>query len=272
MTAVRWQAGLTDESCAKIDRYLQLLARAMPDGYLGVYLSGSAALGDWQPGRSDLDIVTVTARQPGPDALDALSALHASQAGRPYLDAAYVPAGVLGQRPEPGSAGIPHVIDGEFRRDGHQVEPVLLATLDRHAITVSGPEAATLGAAPDPTWLRNWNLGNLNSYWHDWSRNGRSRFAGRDPGSELAAAVATWVLLGPGRLHCTIATGDIISKTAAAGYTAQRFPAYRELLERARRWRLGDESVRFTVAEGLAACDLTEEIADDAAAAVAAHP
>ncbi len=74
------------------------------------------------------------------------------------------------------------------------------------------------------------------------------------------AEAVVWGLLGPGRLHCTIATGAIISKTAAAAYTAARFPRWAELLTRARRWRSGAGDTRFTMADGLAACDLVAAV------------
>jgi threonine dehydrogenase-like Zn-dependent dehydrogenase len=60
-----------------------------------------------------------------------------------------------------------------------------------------------------------------------------------------------WGLLGPGLPYAAIATGGIISKTAAADYTAQRFPGFAEQLARAKRWRLGCLVVApFTYCDG----------------------
>jgi hypothetical protein len=73
-------------------------------------------------------------------------------------------------------------------------------------------------------------------------------------------------MVGPGRLHYTIATGGLLAKTAAAEYTARHFPGFDELLARAKAWRLGDDSVTFTTADGLATCDLVEAVADAARA------
>lgn len=63
----------------------------------------------------------------------------------------------------------------------------------------------------------------------------------------------------------TRSTCRIISKTAAADYTAGLFPEYSELLARAKRHRLGDDSLVFTVADGRAACDLIDTVVADAA-------
>lgn len=55
-----------------------------------------------------------------------------------------------------------------------------------------------------------------------------------------------WGALGPDRLRCTITTGEIISKTAAADYTATLLGSHAPLLARAKACRLGDMSVEFT--------------------------
>jgi Domain of unknown function (DUF4111) len=89
--------------------------------------------------------------------------------------------------------------------------------------------------------------------------------AGHDAGQPLPDGVVPWAALGPGRLHATITTGEIISKTAAADYTAKLLPEHRELLARAKAHRLGDDGEPFTVADGYAACDLIDAVVNDAA-------
>jgi Domain of unknown function (DUF4111) len=148
-----------------IDSYLARLDDVLPGLCAGAYLNGSIALGDWRPGRSDLDVLTVITRALTGADLEAL-------------------AGLL---------------------------------------------------------------------------------ADREPAAPSNAEAAVWGLLGPGRLHYTINTGAILAKTAAADYTARCFPAFQELLARAKAWRLGDDSVAFTTADGLATCDLVDAIVKDAA-------
>jgi hypothetical protein len=252
---------LASPAKAAIDRYLDLLASALADAVDGVYLTGSLALGDWRDNRSDLDILTVTNRPLTDTDIDALTRLHARANERPYLDAIYVSRGDLGVVPPAGDPGLPHAVNGVFERSGYRPDPVLWATLDRRGLTVLGPAAADLGAGPDPDWLREWNLGNLRSYWLPWAANARAAMAERDASGPLDAEIMTFGLLGPGRLHYTIATGEILAKTAAADYTAEHFPGYDELLARARAWRLGDDSVQFYQADGLTTCDLIEAIA-----------
>jgi hypothetical protein len=179
-----------------IDTYLEPLEQALPGGYTGVCVTGSTAIGDWRPDRSDLDIRTLTNGPLSAESLDALAAAHhALVERRPHLDAIYVPVASVGRRL--AGAGVPYVVDGV-------------------------------------------------------------------PASPISSDAACFALLGPGRPHHTIATGQILTKTAAADYTAERFPAYAELLGRAKAWRLGDDSVTFTAADGLAICALIDAVIADA--------
>jgi len=267
--------GLPPQARSAVDEYLAALDAALPGLARGVYLTGSAALGDWRPGRSDLDILTVTRRPLDDGDLAALESLHAAIPGRPYRDAVYVPAAAVGARPDPGAgpgkgggtAGLyPSAVDGAFHRARYRPDPVLWATLDRHGLTVRGAPAGSLGAGPGEEWLRDWNHGNLESYWRRWAGRGRGMLAGHDPGDPLPAHVVAWFVLGPGRLHATITTGQVISKTAAADYTARLVPRHAGLLARAKAYRLGGDGGLFTFADGAAACDLIEAVVNDAAA------
>lgn len=260
---------------AELDIYLAELDRVLPAAAVaGVYLVGSTALGDYRPGKSDLDILTLTRRHLSDDELDALDGMHRrlEKGTQPHLDAGYVPCEWLGRLPEEGSPGHAHVVEGQFHRGGQGQELVVWATLDQGGITLRGPEAKSWNAAPDAGALRAWNLENLEAYWRaGFGQRAREVLRERDPDSELSASWAVWTATGPARLHRTIATGEIISKTAAADYTADLFPAYAPILMRAKASRLGDESASFAARDGLALADLVDEICDDAAS-LAARP
>jgi Nucleotidyltransferase domain len=90
---------LPHQARVALEEYLAAVKAALPGIVCGIYLTGSAALGDWQPGRSDLDILTVTQRHLKKGELAALEALHAALRVRPYRDAIYIPAKAIGTRP-----------------------------------------------------------------------------------------------------------------------------------------------------------------------------
>jgi hypothetical protein len=75
-----------------------------------------------------------------------------------------------------------------------------------------------------------------------------------------------WLTLGAARLHATLATGRILSKTASGAYVVEHFPAYAELAGRCMAWRAG-EDVPFTMGDGLAAAGLVRAVVSAAGAA-----
>lgn len=244
------------------NRYVQALDQTLePDLVRGVYVVGSAALGSWQPGRSDLDLLIVLERGLSEPELDALSAMHAelenTRGAGPHSDAHYVPAAELGAR----EARVPCSVDGAFKPEGSTTNPVLWALLDRHGIALRGAHASELEVAPDPAWLREWNRWNLESYWRSHLEY-RPMLAEMKPDALIDPYLLAWEVTGPGRLHATIATGEIISKEASADYTADLFPDYTDLCTRALAYRLGDDSVTCTAVDGQRALDLVEAVCD----------
>jgi hypothetical protein len=142
--------------------YLAALDRVLPvDAVHGVYLTGSTALGDYQHGQSDLDILTLTTRALTEDELSGLDEMHkALETGaQPHSDAHYIARDFVGKLPPEDAAGQGHVIDGDFHRGLPGQELVLWATLDQCGITVRGPEAKSLKAAPDASTFKAWNRG-----------------------------------------------------------------------------------------------------------------
>lgn len=88
----------------------------------------------------------------------------------------------------------------------------------------------------------------------------------------MKAEICVWCASGPGRLHKTIATGRIISKSACIRYTAGLLAGYGpqygdcgEVLARAETSRAGDDAVEFTAADLGRLVDLIDALAKDAA-------
>jgi hypothetical protein len=68
-----------------------------------------------------------------------------------------------------------------------------------------------------------------------------------------------WRVLGIPRLHALLATGNIISKTAAGEHAIAVFPAYADLCARAVKHRSGD-SVTFTAADATQTVSFGHEV------------
>jgi hypothetical protein len=250
-----------------LETYLSALDSVLPaDAVEGVYLTGSAALGDYRHGHSDLDILTLTTRVLSEEELSALEQMHKTlESGRqPHADAVYVAREHLGKLPPEDAAGHGFVVDGEFRRGASSQDLVTWANLDQCGIAVRGPEAKALNAAPDPGEFKAWTRGNLEGYWRMRALQVRQAISEHAPDEEFLAYFAVWLATGPGRLHRTIATGEIISKTRSADYTAELFPAHAKLLKRIKASRLGDDSTRFTMNDGRVLSGLVDEVCDAA--------
>ncbi|MBZ2199295.1 nucleotidyltransferase domain-containing protein [Occultella gossypii] len=213
-----------------VDSYLGWADRLLPGRVVGAYVFGSTALGAYRPGRSDIDLLVVLDDKPvtGRD-LRRLRALHASQLPRVLVglartrhlfatcNTAFVRRADLGlpvTRIEPVGSHVGHEFVAGAAFD---VNPVMWQVLASRGIAVRGPEPAELGLDPEPGRLRAWNLANLRGYWA--GQAGRVE-AGADP---MRAAAVEWCVLGPPRLHATIATGTVLSKQEAGTYAIRTF-------------------------------------------------
>lgn len=224
-----------------VDRYLGLADRLLPGRVVGLHVVGSVSLGAYREARSDIDAVVVLDRR-----------LDRTELRR--LQAIIVGAGLRSGVPQllRGRLSLPGVVNGSFvttddlakpvtaiepvaSHAGHEisigrafdVNPVIWKTFAEHGITVRGDDVSTLDLDPEPEILVPWNRENLERYWKPWAEAavaGRSRNG--NGGIRLALTprwLAAWGVMGPARSHHTIATGDVISKEAAAEYARDTF-------------------------------------------------
>ncbi|WP_030393224.1 nucleotidyltransferase domain-containing protein [Kitasatospora purpeofusca] len=221
------------------DAYLTLVDAAVPGLVEGLYVVGSAALGDFHPARSDIDFVAVSADPVTAAQLAGLERAHARLATRypcPAFDGPYLTWHELAGAPAQAAPG-PQVFGGTVR---HRVRtdrtPVLWHTLARHGVTLCGPRAQELMIDTGPGELAVWTAGSLEEYWRPWRRRS-SRLASRPGLALLNGAGAAHGVLGVSRAHYTLATGRIASKRGAGEYARAVFDE---------RWyRILDECLRI---------------------------
>lgn len=206
--------------------YLELADSAAPGVVEGLYVVGSYALGDWHEGRSDIDIVAVTA-EPATDedyrSLRAVHALLSEQHPTAHVDGPYVAWGDLPVAPATGLHR-PWSLDGRLHHDGEcfEINPVTWYTLATYGITVRGPDPAELGVWIDTHERIRFVVDNLAGYWADVADDvAAASAAGRD----FDGGSFEWCALGALRLHYTAFTGDVISKTGAGRYGLDVAPA-----------------------------------------------
>lgn len=248
-----------------VGSFLAAADERLPGLITGVYGYGSLVLDDYRPGTSDVDLLVVTARELSPDDLAALEKIHTSMPASPPLEAIYVPAAWLERSPPPEDPRlVAYWLDGTMHPAGAEhgpLNPVVWLQVTRHGRIFRG---APLAVTADPGRVRAYNLDNLRSYWQrQFAERIPVRFAGVNPATGFIPEMATWVVLGPPRLHYTLATGDVTSKSGAGRYLAEHFPAYADLAGRAVAARAG-EPAAFTVADALLAAEMIDTLTADA--------
>jgi hypothetical protein len=253
------QQKIAEEVASKAAAYLRCADRVVPGFVTGFYVVGSAALGEYVPGRSDLDFVAVVRDEVGRSEMRRLRLLHVLAGAN-----SVVKATAHGRRPISGTANGVFVRQGEIAlpvtrikpvasHTGHQfvegrafdVNPVVWRTLVERGLTFRGPEPAQLGLDSEPQILSQWNLENLERYWRAWGR--KVSAGGHGPFSPLRVKyggrwIVAWGVLGAPRLHCTITTGEVVGKRSAGEYALEVFDArWHPIIEKALSYWQGEE-------------------------------
>lgn len=159
-----------------LDSLLTGIRTALGDNFVGAYVCGSLALGNFDPETSDIDVLIVTERRVSDADIEALRPVHervspaTNVSGRPY-EAYYVDRQTI-RRFEPGQQHLKAAADEPFYLIPHRQAWVFERWAVReHGIVLAGPEPKTLidpvsaddlrsAAASDlATRLRNWSSG-----------------------------------------------------------------------------------------------------------------
>ena len=128
----------------------------LKDQFLGLYLYGSLALGDFDPYTSDIDWIVVTRGEISDDSFTALKAMHAAFDHSPSpwagkIEAAYIPQDAL-NRPAATSVAYPQIEKGT----GLLRAPLEIGwafqrySLRECGVVVAGPEPYTIMRSSRP--------------------------------------------------------------------------------------------------------------------------
>ncbi|MDT8306709.1 MAG: DUF4111 domain-containing protein [Anaerolineae bacterium] len=206
------------------------------DQFAGLYLHGSLAAGDFNPGRSDVDFLVATLDVLPQTMVVALAAMHgALVAGGSHwaaeLEGSYFSLAAL-RRYDPDNAVFPHVERyGLLRVEQHDSAWILqLHVLREHGIAIAGPLAHTL-IDPIPTAdLRRAARETLSEWWAPKLEDTSLLL---EPGYQ-AYAVFTMC-----RILYTLAHGAVVSKPVAARWLQETAPRWAPLVAEALRWQHG---------------------------------
>jgi hypothetical protein len=220
-----------------VERLRDGVADALGGRPVGLYLGGSLALGGFDRGSSDVDVLVATARVPAQPALERLAALHgalrAAGGWTARLEAVYLPVAALrrydpsDRRRYPIGAG-----DRGFALGAQGATWVLDRWIVReHGLVVAGPSPRTLIDPIAPTQLREAARANLLRFW-------AGQLEGPPPVWLRPRNYQAFAVLSLCRALYCLDHGEVVSKPAAAAWASRRFgPPWPELIARALTWR-----------------------------------
>jgi len=191
--------------------------------FVGLYLYGSLASGDFDPASSDIDFAVVTTGSLPSATASALEAMHMDlYAGGPAwakkLEGSYLPAALI-RRHDPQAPACPSINEGHFYIAPRGSDWIIQRHVLRETgVIVKGPQPRTLIDPVSPEQIRQAVLGVLDEWWFPmlddptWLRDNGPHYQ--------AYAVITMCRV----LHA-LAHGTIVSKPVAASWVRARYGA-----------------------------------------------
>lgn len=148
---------------------LSNMRAVLEDQFVGLYLGGSLALGDFDPHRSDIDFTAVTVDELAPETIVALEEMHTRlyTMGTKWvmrLDGSYVPQQVL-RRWTTDSIPCPFVEADSFYVTIQGSALIQRHIIRQHGVVVAGPKPHTLIDPCDPDDLRSAVQNLLEKWW-----------------------------------------------------------------------------------------------------------
>ncbi|MFW6070318.1 MAG: aminoglycoside adenylyltransferase domain-containing protein [bacterium] len=220
-----------------LHRLLQGVRPILESQFVGMYLYGSLALGDFQPGRSDVDFVVVTEGPPGQETVARLESLHEELGRRREkwwhkLEGAYVPRSVL-RRHDERHPPVPTLNEGRFYLSPLGADWIIQRHVLREAgVVLAGPPPRTLIDPVPPQMIPDAVRDVLQQWWEPMlDEPDRLRRPGYQPFAVLSMCRALY----------TLRTGQLASKSRAAAWAVDVLPEeWHDLIARAQRWRDGE--------------------------------
>jgi hypothetical protein len=223
---------LPDEVQTAIFGYLATMDDQLPEVIVGLYVVGSAALGDFQERASNLDVVVVAEQAWTTEQLKvAVAAQTSLDRARPAC-VAYVTT--------PDLAGDPRQLDrpcyegADLVAADRLVNPFTWHILTSGAVDLRGPDHPVVW--DDPAAVQAWAAGILRNEWAG---------AGGRPGAWWLRRTVSSTVLEVARLAAA-ASGTVVSKVEASRAVRDRVPGrFRRILEDSAGYRMGGRASMY---------------------------
>ena len=242
-----------DEVHDLVDQLLAGLREALGDNLLGVYPRGSLALGDFDPGYSDVDVLVVTQQRVSEAEFEALKVMHARIGALPNryvegLEAAYIDAESV-RRFVPGQRHPTITSHDPFRWEKHESNWLLDRWQTRQSgIAWFGPDPRTVIDEISDDELREAARRRILE-WAGWAR----AVPEKDRAWINERAHQAYVIETMCRALHALSHPGLATKPQAVAWAAEMLPEpWLDLLRRSRDWRMEEFNDTVTAEEALA--------------------
>jgi predicted nucleotidyltransferase len=228
---------------ALLRRLLADAQSVLGNRFIGMYLHGSLAYGDFNPQTSDIDFLVVTDGRLSIGAFSVLKEMHAhlfasKMAWSQKLEGAYIPENDL-RRHDPAHGPVPWLgVDGHFAFEGLGSDWIIQRWILREkGIILAGPPLASLIDPVSADDLREAVRGSLREWWSPPFPS-PERFQSEE--------YRAYAILTMCRSLYVLEFGRVASKPEAARWAAETVGRpWRGLIHSATDWAPGEKSVEF---------------------------
>ncbi|MCB8944869.1 MAG: DUF4111 domain-containing protein [Ardenticatenaceae bacterium] len=231
-------------------RLLAEVQGILGEQFVGMYLDGSLALGDFDEATSDLDVLVLTADFLPDEMVAELAAMHArlGESGTKWgyeMEVSYVPQAVLNQLPRREKVFVlPRIERGEtLTLREHHMDWVLHGYILReYGLAIAGEPLTNLIDPVTPPMMQAATRDLFNFWW---------RPMGMESPYLDSTGYRVYAIMTMCRILYTLRRGEVASKPAAARWAMAHLPErWRGLVETAVRWQGEDvdnlaETVEF---------------------------
>jgi predicted nucleotidyltransferase len=191
----------------------------------GMYLTGSIALNDFHPNKSDIDFLILCNELPKADFRLGLEQVHRRMEYKfknTALSGCYITPDSLNVYQSQTTKTL-CFHEGRMNESSFEMAPVTLYELKTTAITLLGIPAQELPITIELKDVHTFLLQNINTYWKAWIAK-HSSFIRQGLPLVLIPRLSEWAILGVGRQLYTLKTEKIASKTDAGYYCLEHLP------------------------------------------------
>lgn len=204
--------------------------------FVGLYLTGSLAEGDFNPQTSDIDFLVITEGKLPDGIVSALKAMHerlraSGLKWATHIEGVYVPTSAI-RRYDPAQARYPHLgADGHFAIELQGGESIIQRhSLREQGVVVAGPDPKSLIDRITPDELRAAALNLLHGWW--------APMLTQHPAFLQSVDYQVYAVLTMCRMWYTLKYGAVVSKPIAARWAqATLDKQWAALIEWALAWR-----------------------------------